>query len=236
MKTPAVEVLTTADCPSARETLKVTREVVHNLSPGIEVTSTVIDTADRAAIPGFRGSPTILVNGEDIEGPRGSTDGSCCRTYGDSRGVPPVWMIEAAVLRCLELRHYLFLCVANSVRSQMAEGIARSLAPSHVQISSAGSAPSYVNPGVIGILNEIGIDISRQKSKSVDGFIASTVDAVVTLCAEEVCPAFLSKTLRVHWALPDPAFRPTERGDRFEPFRSLRDELTLRLGLLFRQS
>jgi arsenate reductase len=236
VKTPEIKVLTTGDCPYAGETLRAAREAAHRLMPAIEVTRTVIDSADRAALLGFRGSPTVLVNGEDIDGDTGDTDGLCCRIYSNARGVPPMWMIEAAILRSLELRHYLFLCVANSVRSQMAEGIARSLAPPHVKVSSAGSAPSYVNPGVTGVLGEIGIDISGQRSKSVDEFIGSNVDAVVTLCAEEDCPVFLGNALRVHWALPDPAFRPTERGDRFEPFRSLRDELVMRLGLLFRRS
>ena len=77
------------------------------------------------------------------------------------------WEAEAAELRALQPTHFLFLCVANSARSQMAEGIARSLAPAGVKISSAGSAPSKVNPFAIRVLAEIGIDATRQYSKSV---------------------------------------------------------------------
>ena len=69
-------------------------------------------------------------------------------------------MIEAAILRSLRPRHILFLCVANSARSQMAEGIARSLAPEGVRVSSAGSVPSFVRPHALQVLKEIGIDIS----------------------------------------------------------------------------
>jgi protein-tyrosine-phosphatase len=97
------------------------------------------------------------------------------------------WQAEAEELRRLAPRHVLFLCVANSARSQMAEGIARSLAPDGVKVSSAGSRPSSVNPFAIRALDEIGIDIRGQRSKAVDEFEPASVEAVVTLCAEEVC-------------------------------------------------
>ena len=234
MKTPEIAVLATADCPNADEALRITQKAAVSLVPDIEISHIMVDSAERAEELGFRGSPTILVNGEDIEGRTDNTNGLCCRTYGDEGGVPPVWMIEAAVLRSLQPRHFLFLCVANSVRSQMAEGIARSLAPAGVKISSAGSVPLYVNPGAIGVLHETGIDISGQRSKSVGEFIGSDVDTVITLCAEEACPVYIGKALRLHWPLSDPTFSPTESGDRFEPFRSLREELLFRLNLLFR--
>ena len=80
-------------------------------------------------------------------------------------------------------------CVANSARSQMAEGIARSLAPTDVKISSAGSAPSKVNSLAVRVLAEIGIDATGQRSKSVNDIPPDDVDAVITLCAEEVCPS-----------------------------------------------
>ena len=87
----------------------------------------------------------------------------------------------------------LFLCVANSARSQMAEGIARSLAPPGVKIWSAGSRPTKVRPEAIEVLKEIGIDISEHRSKAVAEIPADDVDTVITLCAEEECPVFLGK-------------------------------------------
>ena len=81
----------------------------------------------------------------------------------------------------------LFLCVANSARSQMAEGLARSILAPGTVVQSAGSKPSFVNPYAISVLKEIDIDISAQKSKSVDEIDAGNIDLVVTLCAEEVC-------------------------------------------------
>ena len=143
-------------------------------------------------------------------------------------------MIEAGILRALHPRHILFLCVANSARSQMAEGIARFLAPRGVSVSSAGSEPSSVRPQAIQVLEEVGIDISGQRSKGLGSIDAWSVDAVITLCAEELCPFFLRKAIRLHWGLPDPA-RGTGGEDRkLAAFRSVRDELQRRLELLFK--
>ena len=145
------------------------------------------------------------------------------------------WRIEAEALRNLRSRHILFLCVANSARSQMAEGIARSLAPQGVTVSSAGSAPASVRPQAIRVLKEIDIDISGHRSKGLDSIDAGSVDAVITLCAEEVCPVFLRKADRVHWGLPDPAAVTGTEETRLNAFRSVRDELLRRLKVLFGQ-
>ncbi len=145
------------------------------------------------------------------------------------------WRAEAQELRRLAPRHLLFLCVANSARSQMAEGIARSLAPAGVTISSAGSAPSRVNPLAIRALDEIGLDIRSQVSKSVESISPSSVDAVITLCAEEVCPVFLGKARRFHWGLPDPATVVGTDDERLQSFRDVRDELRDRLAVVFRR-
>ncbi|MGB7630683.1 MAG: arsenate reductase ArsC [Candidatus Deferrimicrobium sp.] len=146
---------------------------------------------------------------------------------------PGDWRTEAAELRTMRPRHILFLCVANSARSQMAEGIARSLAPQDVKVSSAGSSPSSVRPQAIQVLKEIGIDISGHRSKGLDSVHVGSVDAVITLCAEEVCPVFLGKAHRVHWGLPDPAGVTGTEESRLNAFRSARDELRRRLKVLF---
>jgi arsenate reductase (thioredoxin) len=143
------------------------------------------------------------------------------------------WQLEADELRRLAPRHVLFLCVANSARSQMAEGIARSLAPASVTISSAGSAPSRLNPLAVRALAEIGLDISRQRSKSVDDIPPEGVEAVITLCAEEVCPVFLGRAQRLHWGLPDPAGKGGTEEAQLQSFREVRDELRRRLAVVF---
>jgi arsenate reductase len=143
------------------------------------------------------------------------------------------WRREAEELRRLAPRHVLFLCIANSARSQMAEGIARSLAPPGVTVSSAGSRPSRVHPLAVRALGEIGVDIRSQRSKRVDAISPDGVDAVITLCADEVCPAFLGKARRFHWALPDPAGAGRTEEEALQAFRDVRDELRRRLRVVF---
>ncbi|MBL8114116.1 MAG: arsenate reductase ArsC [Acidobacteria bacterium] len=126
----------------------------------------------------------------------------------------------------------LFLCVANSARSQMAEGLARAHFGDSVRVQSAGSAPSRVNPLAVAALAELGIDLSAHTSKSVDTIDPATVDTVVTLCAEEVCPVFLGKARRIHWPLPDPAGAEGSEEERLARFRDVRDEIRRRLPSL----
>lgn len=145
---------------------------------------------------------------------------------------PPLWAIEAVLLRALGPSHILFLCVANSARSQIAEGLARSMAPEGVRISSAGSEPSSVRPQAIEVLREVGIDITGHRSRGV-GEVERPVDVVITLCAEEVCPVWLADAGRVHWGLPDPASTEGSADAKLDAFRAVRDELLRRFSLLF---
>ena len=143
-----------------------------------------------------------------------------------------VWHEEAMKLRQANPEHVLFLCVANSARSQLAEGIARSLAPPTVRISSAGSSSASVRNHAVQVMQEIGLDISEYRSKSVDE-VERPVDAVITLCAEEACPVWLDDAVRLHWPLPDPAIVRGSENKQMDAFRAVRDELSRRLGVLF---
>lgn len=126
----------------------------------------------------------------------------------------------------------LFLCVANSSRSQMAEGLARTYFGSRARVASAGTAPSRVHPLAIAALDDVGIDISGHQSKSVDTIEPATVDVVVTLCAEEVCPQAFGTARRRHWPLPDPAAARGSAAQQLERFRAVRDEIAGRLAEL----
>ncbi|MBP1626298.1 MAG: Arsenate reductase 1 (modular protein) [Holophagaceae bacterium] len=131
------------------------------------------------------------------------------------------------------MKSLLFLCVANSARSQMAEGLARQMFPGWT-IQSAGSRPGRVNAQAIEVLAELGIDISGHRSKSVSEIDPAGIDLVITLCAEEVCPVFFGQAERVHWPIPDPACRvadPTPEQLR-QPMRVARDEIRQRLERL----
>lgn len=132
------------------------------------------------------------------------------------------------------MKSILFLCVANSARSQIAEGLARRRFGDRVRVQSAGSSPSRVNPFAIEVMGEVGIDLAGHASKSADGIDPATVDTVITLCAEEVCPVFLGGARRIHWPIPDPASDDPSLGREqlLERFRTARAQIDGRLAVL----
>lgn len=121
----------------------------------------------------------------------------------------------------------LFLCVANSARSQMAEGLGRMIFGPQFLVQSAGSEPSKVNPYALEVMKELGVDLETHHSKSVQTIDPQTVGTVITLCAEEVCPAFLGKAQRFHWPIPDPASKDASlpREEMLQRFRTARDTI-----------
>lgn len=126
----------------------------------------------------------------------------------------------------------LFLCVANSARSQIAEGLARARFPG-LTIQSAGSKPTRVHPMAIEVMRELGLDITGHHSKLVDAIDPAGVDVAITLCADEVCPAFLRPVRRLHWPIPDPASAEVLPDDVLRHrFRAARDAITARLDAL----
>jgi arsenate reductase (thioredoxin) len=231
--TVRVEVLVSDGCSHAEAAIRLAQAVAVRLGPRIVVERVTVDTPEKAAELGFLGSPSIRVNGADAEGRATAAGQLSCRVYEGGSGTPPEWLIEAAVLRSLAPRGLLFLCVANSARSQLAEGIARAFAPGGVTVWSAGSQPTRVRPEAVATLAEIGIDISHQRSKSVSEIPAEQVDTVITLCGEEECPVFLGRARRLHWGLPDPAGVSGSDAERADAFRRTRDELRRRLAVLF---
>ena len=100
-----------------------------------------------------------------------------------------------------------------------------------VSVQSAGSQPSRVNPYAIEVMEELGVDLSSHHSKSVQSIDPSTVDTVITLCAEEVCPVFLGKARRLHWPIPDPASDEPNmsREEMRTRFRAARDAIREKL-------
>ncbi|HSD89158.1 MAG TPA: GNAT family N-acetyltransferase [Kofleriaceae bacterium] len=124
----------------------------------------------------------------------------------------------------------LFLCVANSARSQLAEGLARARFGDRIRVQSAGSRPTQVNPFAIEIMAEAKLDISAHTSKLVDSIDPDGIDLVVTLCADEVCPAFLRPVRRLHWPIPDPASpTPLPDNEMRARFRVARRTINARL-------
>src|SRR6266446_10736667 len=120
-----------------------------------------------------------------------------------------------------EKKRVLILCTGNSARSQIAEGLLRHFHGDSLQVYSAGIEPSFVRPQAIRIMNEIGIDISTQRSKSIDEFLTQEFDYVITVCdnANERCPIFPGKTQRIHWSFEDPAAAQGDEAMQLKVFR-----------------
>ena len=142
-------------------------------------------------------------------------------------------MVTRAILyergKCVNI---LFMCVANSARSQLAEGLARKMFGNAVTIESAGSEPGKLNPFAVKAMEEIGVDISKHYSKSTDDlsprFILA-LDYVITLCEQEVCPVMVSRAKKLHWPLPDPASKEGTNEEKLERFRKTREALIIQL-------
>ena len=126
-----------------------------------------------------------------------------------------------------EKKKVLFLCWGNSARSQMAEGLMKSLGSEQWDAKSAGTFPSYVHPLAIRVMEELEIDISQQTSKSYDQFLEERFDYLITLCDEaaRTCPVFPDEGERLHWPLDDPATAIGTIDERLEVFRRVRDEI-----------
>jgi arsenate reductase len=123
-------------------------------------------------------------------------------------------------------RRILILCTANSARSQMAEGILRWLGSDAYDVHSAGSKATSVNPFAIKVMDEIGVDIRAQASKTYERYLGQPFDAVITVCdaAAEACPFLPGHYHRIHWSFPDPA--AVEGNDaKLQAFREVRDGL-----------
>jgi len=124
-------------------------------------------------------------------------------------------------------KRVLILCTGNSARSQMAEGLFRDEAGDAFEVFSAGTKPTSVRPEAIAVMNEIGIDISGHRSKSVDEFAGNQIDYVITVCdnARESCPIFPGETKRLHWSFQDPAAVQGSEDERKSAFRRIRDQI-----------
>jgi len=125
----------------------------------------------------------------------------------------------------------LFLCTANSARSQIAEGLMKSMGGEQWEVKSAGILPSYVHPLAIRVMDEVGIDISKQTSKSQNQFLKEEFDYIITLCdhAAMACPNFPGQGIRLHWSIEDPAMAIGTMDERVAVFRRAREEIRTRI-------
>jgi arsenate reductase len=125
----------------------------------------------------------------------------------------------------------LFLCTGNSARSQMAEGYLRHAAGDRFEAMSAGVEPKALNPLAVAAMDEIGIDISRQRSKDVTSLLGQAIPYVITVCdnARERCPIFPRTYKFLHWSFDDPAAAVGSHETKMAVFRRVRDEIITRI-------
>ncbi|MEO8379150.1 MAG: arsenate reductase ArsC [Acidobacteriota bacterium] len=130
-------------------------------------------------------------------------------------------------------KRVLFLCTHNSARSQMAEGLLRKTGGDQFDVFSAGTEETRVHPLAIEAMREIGIDISGQRSKTLDEFHGQQFDYVITVCdrANEACPVFPSDTQRIHWSFDDPSAATGTDEQRLRAFRNVREGIQHRLRM-----
>ncbi len=125
----------------------------------------------------------------------------------------------------------LFICTHNSARSQMAEGLLRHLGGERFEVFSAGTEATYVRPLAIRAMAELGIDISQQRSKTLDKYVGEPFDKVITVCdtAAEACPVFPGAARRLHWSFEDPSKATGSETEQLEVYRRVRDEIRSRI-------
>ena len=128
-------------------------------------------------------------------------------------------------------RRVLFLCTHNSARSQMAEGLLRHLAGDRFEAFSAGTEQTRVRPLAIRAMNDLGVDISGQESKTLDRYLDQEFDAVITVCdqANESCPVFANAKSRLHWSFPDPSRATGTEEEQLAVYREVRDAIQQRI-------
>jgi protein-tyrosine-phosphatase len=151
---------------------------------------------------------------------------------------PALWLAPAVAKapggRSRHKRRILFLCTGNSARSQIAEALIEHMSGGSIEASSAGSHPKPLHQTAVRVMRRRGIDISANRTKHLDEFVAQRFDMVITLCdrVREVCPEFPSHPQLVHWSVPDPAREGTTDPASYAAFERTAAELETRIGYL----
>ena len=131
----------------------------------------------------------------------------------------------------MDKKRVLIICTGNVARSQMGEGLLRHFGGDRFEVFSGGLVPSYVRPNAIAVMQELGIDISDHRSKSVNEFFDhDRFDYVITVCdhAAQYCPTFPGEAKRIHWSIKDPVVIGDDEA-QLEAFRAARDDLKSRI-------
>ena len=131
----------------------------------------------------------------------------------------------------------IFICTGNSCRSQIAEGLFKNEAKDKFNVYSAGSHPSRIHPASIKVMSEWGIDITNQRSETIDKYIEKKIDIVITVCdnANKSCPIFPGAKINIHWSIKDPFHSWGDDEKDLEPYRLTRNEIKEKIKSLLKQ-
>jgi protein-tyrosine-phosphatase/DNA-binding transcriptional ArsR family regulator len=146
----------------------------------------------------------------------------------------PAAPVRPPVRRSGRRPRVLFLCTGNSARSQIAEALLEHMSDGTVEAVSAGSNPKPLHPNAVRVMRKRGIDISSNRTKHLDEFLAQRFDRVITLCdrVREVCPEFPAQPQLVHWSVPDPALEGSTTRASYPAFERTAAELETRISFL----
>ncbi len=234
-----IRLLTVPGCPGAPPARALLHEVLK--SEGLADAFTEIEVSDEqeAQQLGFLGSPTIHIDGLDIELAKlVSPACMCCRTYehGSERlcQIPESMLREALRRAQAPKQKLLYLCTGNSCRSQMAEGLTRAIQGDTYDVCSAGIETHGLNPNAVKVMAELGVDISGHRSELVASYLDVGIDVVVTVCghAHKTCPLFPGQAKVVHVGFDDPprmakelAERGANKEEQLDCYRTVRDQI-----------
>ncbi len=226
-----LELLYTPGCPNLQKVRDLLREILHSL--GLNLSPREIEVSDpgQAEAEAFPGSPTIRLDGQDLEPESARTVASGCRIYKTGTGVPDGQLLKFKIAQAAGLKTVLFICTGNAVRSQMAEALVNHFLKGRWAAFSAGFLPAGISPLVVKALKEIGIDAARQPTKHLDLFTGLTFDRVITLCsdADRMCAFYPAYGNRVHLPYTDPLTLSTFGVGWKSLFRKLREDMKKRL-------
>jgi arsenate reductase len=179
-----LELLYAKGCPSFREARKFVHDTVKSL--GLRITLKKIEIKNESDLKrySFPGSPTIRINGKDVEPDTAQASGLACRVYSNGGNLPDRDVLKCTIAKAAGFKTVLFVCTGNAVRSQIAEAVVNHFMNGTWVASSAGIMPLAINPDVIKVMKEIGIDMSGQRAKHIDVFRNCHFDRVITLCSD----------------------------------------------------
>ena len=222
-----LELLYTPGCPNLPKARVLLRETLQSL--GLDLSPREIEVSDpgQAQAEAFPGSPTIRIDGLDIEPESAPTVGSGFRIYETGTGAPDGQLLKFKIAQAAGQRTVLFICTGNAVRSQMAEALVNHFLKGRWAAFSAGFLPVGINPLVVKVLKEIRIDAARQPTKHLDLFNGLTFDRVITLCsdADRMCTFYPAYGNRVHLPYTDPLTLSTFGFGWKGLFRKLREDM-----------